>query len=41
MTTLIYILLSVALAYATFRCGYRCGAKDMVEYINEQDDSID
>lgn len=41
MWYLIYILLSLGLAYATFRSGYRLGAKDMINYINEQDDITD
>ena len=35
---LLYILLTVGLSIVAFNVGYHNGARDMVDYINEQDD---
>lgn len=34
---LTYIILSVAMSVMAFRIGYHNGAKDMVEFLNEQE----
>lgn len=34
---LLYILLSIGLSIVAFNVGYHNGARDMIDYINEQD----